>query len=255
MKRRLVIVALSVFWCLNASASNVSEMQREFEAGHYDRVVELAGHTSDVDQTLLASEALLTKILLGESDNPKHDAKRAMQLVNPVIAKTPQVKEALFLSALAYGYYGRSVGALEAWRTNLPVKIKNRIDTAIQVLPDDPRTKAMLGAWHLSVRYKAGAKTARKKYGATEKDGWILMRAAHRAAPKDIFIAANYATMLYVLSKGRERAQVETLLGAALAEPPADYSQKRLQAILREFQAALDHPKRARKLAKKFLDW
>lgn len=254
--RRIIFIALGLIgFAYVANAADLNQLQSDYRAGRYGQVLHMSEGATDTDTALLRAQTLLSQVLLGESQSPKSDARQAIEIVDQVLAHQAENPEAVFLSALALGYYGRAVGKLEAWRTRLPIKIKARIEQAQKVLPEDARIKAMLGAWHMSVVYKAGAKLAQKKYGASENVGKDLLLRAHRQAPRDIAIAANAATMIYVLDTGSNRDEIVAIIKTALSTPARDYTERRLQAILRTFESKLDRPRKARKYAKSFLDW
>jgi len=255
MRSVIYIFSFIFLFSGTAFAASLDDVRAAINTGQYDHAYEQGSALGSAEGLLLAAESLNTKIMLGQSKSAKKDAQRAMKLAQGILAQNPDHKGASLQYAIAYGFYGREVSAVTAWRKNLPTKIQIAIQAARDNNEYIPQTDALLGAWHFSVVYKAGAKRARKSYGATQIKGGSFFEAALASAPDDIIIRANYSMMLYVLNPKDNLPIVQHLLGGFKNAKPSNDLEFQVLSTVQKFDAALGEPKAATKIAKNFLNW
>ena len=251
----IIVLCLAFAVTPVAHAADLEEARVYLTSGDYDLAFSQAQIVGDVPGILLAVEALNSKILIGNSDNVKKDAKLAMKMAQQVLELDPDNKDAKLLYAIAYGFYGRSASPFKAWRKKLPQKIRAAIDQAYAANPGEPHSYALIGAWHLSIHARAGASTAKRLYGASKEQGIAFYKKALEAAPQDILITGNYALMLYASDPERHEDEVRQLLTDIQSATPKDATEEQILTILADINKQLDQPDIAKSSAEAFLDW
>ena len=141
----------------------------------------------------------------------------------------PENTEALIQYALALGFETRSSGIMKAWLGKMPQKSKAAIDVAYAAAPDDPRTAALIGAWHLGIVRKAGEKRAGKMFNASTERGIEFYDNAAARAPDDIVIAGNYAISLLGIDPELYKDRAKILLTAIKNTSPKNAVETEVQ--------------------------
>jgi tetratricopeptide (TPR) repeat protein len=249
----IVLFASVLAWPVYAN--DLDEARGALTSGEYDIAFAQAQLLGDTQGLLLAAEALNTKILLGQSEDEKNDAKQAMAIGEQILATDPFNKDAKLLYAISYGFYGRSMSPLSAWRKKMPQKIRAKIDEAVAANPGDPNSYALYGGWHMAVAAKAGTKRAKKMFNATSEEGITYFKQAIAVAPDDLMINTNYLMMLYASDAERHDEQVRKMLTHVQGVETKTAAEQQVQLLAKTLEANLGEPKKARKIAKKFLGW
>lgn len=231
------------------------DAQASLTSGHYEQAFDQAIAIDETEALLVAAEALNTKILLGQSDDEKADAQRAMAIGQSILTKNPDHNEAKLLYAISYGFYGRGMSPLSAWRKKMPQKIRATIETAVAANAEDPNSFALYGGWHMAVAAKAGTKRAKKMFGATAQEGIVYFEQALSGAPDNIMINGNYIMMLYASDPEQHGKKVEKLLAHMRTLEPQNAAERQVQFVAKSLGENIDEPKKAKKIAKKFLGW
>ena len=215
------IIYASVLCCIfllmggrNAFANSVQEIRVTLESGGYDLAVQQGFALGTADGLVLAAEALNAKLLLGKAKRKTKTAKQAMKLAKAALVLDPQNSDAQIQYALAYGFYGRHASNFKAWRKKLPQKIQVEIEKAATMAPDDPRTEALKGAWHLNLLYRAGGFDVGKRYGANAREGMAHFQNAVAQNKDDIIISANFLMLQFVLEPKTRAEQTKLILQA-----------------------------------------
>lgn len=237
-----------------AHASDMPTAQSLFETGAYGKALDTARTLGTGQGYLLASEALSAQIMLGLVDDPHRAAKDAYALAEQALALMPEDQHVNVQHALAYGFLVRSSNIFTIWRKKLPAKSLAMIEDIRTRFPEDPRGDALLGAWHFGIIREAGAARAEDWYAATLKAGAEAYNSALTKAPQDILILSNYAVAFYVLDPQGHHATTEDLLTRAAGLSANTQMERDVQARMAEIMAALENPKRAKKLAENFLE-
>lgn len=182
-----------------AQASEVDDARGLFLRGEYDAAIDKAIAVNSAEGLLVAAETLSGKVMLQHVEDANDSAKQARKWAEDALEAMPESQEAHVQFALAYGFETRTSSPFRAWRKKLPNKTLEAIENVRTKYPDDPRGDALLGAWHLGVVQKAGAKNGEKWYGASAEAGVKYYEAAMKAAPGDIVIASNYVISILAL--------------------------------------------------------
>lgn len=194
-----VFALLASYSYAPAYASSLPVAEMALLSGQYEDVIEIGTTLETSEGYTLAASAIVAKIMTHGSDDIKDDAKEARDYAEKAIELDPANTEAHLQYAVAYGMVARSTGNFSAVLKKLPQKSKAAIDAAQAMQPDDPRSDALVGSWHLNVVRKAGAGSAEKMFNATAAAGMAAFERAHTKAPTDIIITANYAMSLLAL--------------------------------------------------------
>jgi cytochrome c-type biogenesis protein CcmH/NrfG len=250
----IFIVAVFLFSSA-AFAADLETIRGSLTSGKYDLAIAEGQLLGDTEGLLLAAEALNTKILIGNSEDEKADAEQAMAIAEKILAVDPDNKDAKLLYAISYGFYGRSMSPLSAWRKKMPQKIRAKIEEAVAANPADANSYALYGGWHMAVAAKAGTKRARKMFGATADEGKGYFKKALDVAPDDLMINGNFVMMLYASDGKKNEQQVRTMLKHIESVQAQNDAEKQVQALAKSLETNLDQPKKAKTVAKDFLGW
>lgn len=246
---------LTAFFTPLAGAAGIDDARVSLSSGKYDKAFEQASRIGNPEALLLGAEAINTKLLLGQSTAPKKDAKKAMKIALDILTSNPSNADAKLLYAISYGFYGRSVSPIKAWRKKIPQKIETAILDAITANPDNANSYALYAGWHLGVYAKAGPKTARRMYGANIEDGISNFERAQSLLPDDMMINANYALMLFAIDKDAYKSRIDPLFAAVSAAQPKNSAEVFVQNLVLEVANDKITPKQALKTAENFLGW
>lgn len=221
MGRFISACILSVFMFAHvAFASSIEDARAKLITGEYDAAIDMALALDTPDGLMLAAETLSAKVMLGYVDDANDEAKKARKWAEDALEAMPTSQEAHIQFALAYGFETRTSSPFRAWRKKLPKKTLRAIEDCRTKYPDDPRGDALLGAWHLGIVRKAGAKNGKNWFGASEAEGIKWYESAHKAAPNDIVIASNYAVTLLGLDAEKYVTRSSEIM-AAIADMPS----------------------------------
>lgn len=239
---RAILITASIAVTTPFAAANIPEAQAQLDAGQYAQAISTASSEGTATGYILAAEALCAQVMLELVPDVNESAKEAKALAQKALNLEPDNTEALIQYALALGFEARSSGIMKAYFGKLPDKSKTAIDVAYAAAPDDARTAALRGAWHLGVTRKTGEKRARKMFGASEADGVKWYDNAVARAPFDIVILGNYAITLLALDPVKYRDKSETLLLAIEASPPRNATETEVKRRMAIFTPLLDDP-------------
>lgn len=258
MKARLIkigLIALAVMSPVSAFACcTVVDARAAFTQGEFASAYENAAPLPTADAKLIAVQALAATLLLGTSDDPKRTSKTALSLAAQVLEMDPSNKEAQFHYALIDGFVTRSASPFKAYRKKMPQKTKAVIDAFVLAAPEDGRSQALLGAWHMGVLRKAGARNGEKWFGASFQAAETAYETALALRPDDIIISSNYALSLLEYDQDTYSDRTQALLIMATAAQSNDPIEKAVQARMRMILDIWDDPKASLKSAKSFLD-
>jgi len=238
----------------NAFANSLQDIHLTFEAGEYDKTVEQGTSLGTTDGLALAAEALNAKLLLGKAKHKTKTAKHAMKLAKAALVLDPQNADAQIQYALAYGFYGRHASNFKAWRKKLPKKIRAEIDKAATMAPEDVRTQALKGAWHLNLLYKAGSFDVEKRYGASAQAGAAYFQEAIAHSKDDIIISSNFLMLQFALQPEARAEQTKlTLRDTVLTKTPHNDVERQILNQMQNIYAGFETGD-ALKRAQAFLD-
>ncbi len=193
--------------------------------GSFDSAYTQAEQLGTADGFALASEILLSEIMMGQAEKNKKQAKRARKLAEAGLQLDPAHQHSRLQYAIADGFVTRETGNVSAWMKKLPQKTEATVQAYRTDFPADPRGDALLGAWHLAIARKAGNKNAEKWFGASIPQGRELFQKARAAEPDDIIINVNYAFSLLALEEEDfgDTAEARQILMTITTTQPNDF--------------------------------
>ncbi len=226
----------------------------ELLSGNYDTAIMLGEDMGTAEGLSLAAETLSAKVMLGYVDDPKDSAKRARKLAAKALKLDGSSREAHVQFALAYGFETQSSSPFRAWRKKLPQKTLSAIETVRAKYPDEPRGEALLGAWHLGIIRKAGAKRGAKMFEASEEAGMRHYELAIDQSPNDIVILSNYTATLLAIDAARHHEKAKRLLLHIFETPSSNAIDQDVKSRMLQFKPHLEDPKTLMMLAEQLLD-
>jgi tetratricopeptide (TPR) repeat protein len=237
-----------------AFASSFEQARAAHAQGDFPAAAALAAPIGSAKSHILAAEALGAQVLLGTAQSPKKTARKALAHAEAALMLEPDNHEAQLQRALADGFITRAANPLTAGRKKLPQRTKAVVDEFLARNPDDPRAHALLGAWHIGVIRKAGAKRGGKWFGAQVETGLAAYETALVLKPDDIIIGSNFALSLIDLDYAANQRRAKAILLAATARETSDPIEQAVQRRVQEVLKIWDTPKAAQKSAGRFLD-
>lgn len=241
VKTTLRMAALGLIFCAaplsadlsGADISVLQQAQAAILAGEYTQAETLLSDEQSAQSLTLRAESMSTRVMLGLTEKPHKLAGRARKLAQQALELDPDNAEIKIQYALAYGFEARTAGIVKAWRKKLPQKCKLAIDRAFAAAPNDARTHALLGAWHLGLVRKAGEKRASKMFDASLAVGMKHYDEALRRDPTNIVILGNYAISLLGIDSSLHKDKAQSLIAALDSAPARSATDRDIQSRMR----------------------
>ncbi len=248
------LIALSFNILADAANAPLMDARAKLLSGDFDTAIMMGEDMGTAEGLSLVAESLSAKVMLGYTDEPKDTAKRARKIATKALELDETSHEANVQYALAYGFETQASSPFRAWRKKLPQKTFKAIAAVREKFPEDPRGDALLGAWHLGIVRKAGAKRGEKMFDASEEAGILHYEAALERAPKDMIILGNYMAVLLTIDAGRHLERVQPLLMKLRDCPANNAVEAEVKKRLANFHVHSDNPEELMKLAELLLD-
>lgn len=224
---------------LSASPALASEAARDLLAqGRYVDARETALAADTVEGLNVAAEVMAAEIMLMRVENPKDHAKDAIKLTEDALETDPDNVEAMFLRALHTGFRTRSSSALGILMGGLIGKTYEAIEKFEAAAPNDPRSDALYGAWHLGIVRAAGD----GRFGASLEEGMAAYDRAVTARPDDIVVIGNYAFSLIVMDDPALIPRAKSLLEQMEGLVPKDATEAETKTRMMRLLAVIDDP-------------
>lgn len=242
-----------------SSASLSSEFiaaQNLMIQGRYQEAHDLAEALSTAEGYALASEALARAVMLGEFEKLKKVSKKARKQAEKALELDPNFQNARLQYVITDGFVARLTGDVSAWMKKLPQKSLVTIEAYRSDFPEDGRGDALLGAWHLAIIRRAGAKNAQEWFGANVEEGQRLYSRAVILAPNDPVILLNYALSLAALEENdfKDRAKIFSLLQHCSLLTPTDDLGIKLKAHAEKALSIIEKDGELKRYAERYLD-
>ena len=241
IKKTLAMSAIGLMFCSSPISADITgadmpvleQARTALLAGEYTQAETLLSDQQTAQSLTLRAESMSTRVMLGLTEKPHKLAGQARKLTQQALKLDPDNVEIKIQYALAYGFEARTAGIVKAWRKKLPQKCKVAIDRAYAAAPNDARTHALLGAWHLGLVRKAGEKRARKMFEASLVDGMKHYDEALRRDPTNIVILGNYAISLLGIDSSLHGDKALSLITALDSAPARSATDRDIQSRMR----------------------
>lgn len=238
----LVFSAVMIPICYAQAFADIDKARAALVAGDYNEAQTLALSADSSAGFTLAAEALSAQVMLQKVPNVNRSARQAKRYAETALKLNPDNSEAIIQYALALGFETRSSGVMKAWMGKMPDKSKTAIDRALAVAPDDGRSLALRGAWHLGIVTKVGEENAQKWFGANVKNGLKGYDAALAKTPDDSVILGNYAFALLALDPIAYKDMATVLLDRLQDAPERAHIDRAVKARMSVFLPIIDDP-------------
>ena len=205
----------------DAGAQSIDDVRAAHEDGRFLEAADLGEALgTPAGYTLAAQSLALYAHYKATAEEWSEVVERAMQMGEAAVNADPTSPEAHCHLAHAVARYAQRSSTMTAIRKNLAGKIRDLLETALEIDPDHALTHMMLGIWHADVA--ASGFLARTIYGANREDAIHHYERAMELAPDSKILLYEYAMSLPVLDEdGGAEAALE-MLEKALGLPVLD---------------------------------
>ena len=215
------------------------EAYRLYESGSYIEAAELALQHPSSDAKSFAARSYLTQVTSVEPRSRRLEIIGfAQDAAESALELDPKNVEALVQKAIAIGLQGTEMGVLKAFSSGIAHKVRDTLEAALAIDPDDPWALSTLGGWHMEVE-RRGGRIGRLIYGASRQMGSDYLERALFSAPNSIPVRQRYAALLIATNdKALHDRAAQILSRAKIILPRSQYDRATLQDCL-ELEAPL----------------
>jgi tetratricopeptide (TPR) repeat protein len=133
--------------------------------------------------------------------------------------EAPKEANAWYCMAYALGRYSQGISIAKALAQGLGAKVKNALETTIQLTPEHADAHIALGAFHAEIIDKVGSLLGRTQ-GASKDAGLLHYKTALKLNPKSAIAMIEYANGLVMLEGDKHMEEATRLYeDAAVCEP------------------------------------
>ena len=133
-----------------------------YRDGQWERAAYEAQRLETADGYAFAAGALLARLMVEDAGAEREAlAERAIDLAEYALQLDEDHLEARLRLAAALGFRGRYMSGWRAYLTRLPQRGRNLLEEVVARQPDNAWALGMLGAWHLEVARRGGARGLR----------------------------------------------------------------------------------------------
>ena len=225
----VILFGLAAAAAATAAAQSIEEARTAFDDGRFLEAAELGEAIGTSESLTLANVSLVTHgYFLAEDDEKQAYYVRAMELGDRAVQLDPDDAESTLRWAQAMGRYAQTIGSMKAARQGYAGKIREAIEAALALDPENAMAHVSLAAWHAE-GIKEGGFMARALFGASRKRAEEHYERAFELDPESKSVVYEYARGLLLLS-GRKNRDRALNLFASIAELPSVNAADRLLA-------------------------
>lgn len=140
-------------------------------------------------------------------------------------AQEPRNANAHYFMAYALGRYSQSINVAQALAQGLGGKVKNALETAIELSPKHADAHIALGTFHAEVIDKVGSLLGRTQ-GASKDAGLSMFKTALKLNPTSAIAMVEYANGLVMLEGEKKMKEATQLYEDAAACEPLDAAER-----------------------------
>lgn len=239
----MVLAAVAALADARAGEALPPDAIAAYAAGDYARAVRQGEEAASAPALAFAARALVAEAITRPDGVCVPCLERAEALARRAAILDPRLVEACLQEAVAMGFRGRAMGVAAARAAGLAERVRERLDTALALEPQNIWARASLGAWHLEIATHAGTLLAAVLYDAGPDTGLRLFRAALADAGDEAVLHYQFALALLALDPSAHAPEAERALRQAMQAPARDalaiFVQARATNLL---QAMRDRP-------------
>jgi tetratricopeptide (TPR) repeat protein len=205
---------------------NVLAAWQLFHAGDFQKATEsgLKAHSAGASggMTVANKSQAIYATYLEQSEKTKlalllEVAERAEKRAR----EAPKEANAWYCMAYALGRYSQGISIAKALAQGLGAKVKNALETTIQIAPKHADAHTALGAFHAEIIDKVGSLLGRTQ-GASKDAGLLHYKTALKLNPKSAIAMVEYANGLVMLEGDKRMKEATKLYEDAAACEPLD---------------------------------
>lgn len=216
------IMALFISAATFARADNenlLGEARALFTAGDYLPAADKARAAGNAEGLALATQITC---YYGRYLAPEEDRlalfEGAVEMAAAALELDPDSAFVRIQNAHALGRYSQQIGVVEAISEGLASKMRDQIDAALALEPDNASAHMLLANWHAAIINNSGF-VGRMIYGAEEEEVFAHFAEAIRISPADAQIRIEFARAILELDEQDNAALAREQLDTALAMP------------------------------------
>jgi tetratricopeptide (TPR) repeat protein len=134
----------------------------------------------------------------------------------------PGNASAWYWHAYALGRYSQDISVLKALAEGIGTKVKDSLETALELAPRHADAHTALGVYHAEVISKIGSLIGGLTYGASADEAVRHFKAALALNPGSAIARVEYANGLIMLEGRKKAAEADALWREAAASAPHD---------------------------------
>lgn len=215
--------ALASLLLLTAAArADMDEARRAFAGGQWQEAASQAQLAGGAEGYAYAARALVTQLML-EPDYPDRRAltRQALELAETALREDSESAEARLRLAISLGYNGRYTNSMRAYLMRMPQRGRALLESVVADDPDNVWALGTLGAWHLEVARRGGAR-GMQMLGASIEAGTGYYSQAITLDPGNPALRYFLALGLVALDEADHSEMAWQQLEIALALEPRD---------------------------------
>ena len=220
-------------------SQSISSARAQYSAGDFQAAAETARALETFEGYLVAASA---QTALGEYLTKGEERRQilldAIQLSQKAVALQANDTEALLHLARAMGRYAQSISPAKALSEGYGDKVKDILDTVLQLDPNSWVVHLSLGSWHSEILANGGF-FAVIAFGASEKRAMDHFARALDLAPNSAVVHLEVARGLHKLSDTKNRASILEHLERAVELPPSDAYDRLVRRAAEEMLAGI----------------
>ena len=240
--RFLLVAVLSLVPFGLADARVPLQAEKAFVAGQFVNAANIAEADGSAEALAFAARARISDAIMRDGVYCAPCLLVAETMAQSAIDRDAAYAEGYIQLAIAMGFRGRLLGAMDAQSERLPEKGRAAIDKALELDPLNTWAKAALGAWHLEIVHRAGPILADVTYGARKSDGLKAFREALSSAPGNLLLHYHFALTILALDTDEFRAEALAMLDDGLKDTNPDaltqFSRKRAEELAMALKTA-----------------
>ena len=231
--RKLAAVVVAVVLLGGASALRADDALDKaralFSEGEFLPGVEMAEQLGTADSLAFAAQGLAYYAhFVAAEDDRLALLEKAVGWAEAALALDGKNAEVRVQMAHTLGRYSQQFGIMDAITEGFASRIRDQIDAALELEPDNASAHMLLANWHAEIIDSAGF-IGRTIYGADPDEVVAHTAAAIAARPDDLLLRIEYANALTKIDDEEYAAQIRAQLEVAANLPVDGAFEKLLQ--------------------------
>ena len=218
------IIVLFISAATSARADNanlLNEARSLFAAGDYLPAADKARAAGNAEGLAMATQfTCYYGRYLAPEDDRLALFESAIEMAAAALELEPDNAFVRVQNAHALGRYSQQIGLVEAISEGLAGRVRDQIDAALALEPDNAAAHMLLANWHAAIINNSGF-IGRMIYGAEEDEVFTHYGEAIRVSPEDAQIRIEFARAVLELDEDDNSALAQDQLDIALALPAA----------------------------------